>query len=481
MEHAREYILENDIKKAMNKYLSITANDNFSSEEKANALFLYSMILWKKKSDLPNSKSALETLLRSFPETEAAGDALFSLAAMEAENMNFEKSCDYLESFVSKFPDHIRIKKAKELLETANNYFRTDSIPVKILLARLRQCSFSSEDYFSSDSGPLKSKKVHASLSPQKTIRINGRDTLKKQVIIFSGKSPVSFNSNRYKGKIILNQNKNKIEIINTLELGQYLKSVVPSEMPGSWHHEALKAQAVASRTYALFMIEQNKNASYHLESGILSQVYKGIESICENSSEAVEQTDSQFISFGEKPVLAAFHSNSGGFTEDPMYFWKKDFSYLKPKTDRFTPLSEWNIYFSYDELSKILFRNAAQIDKIFISRKTPSGRVAEITFRTDKGNFYFDGEKFREKTDFFTVKSTLFKITDSGKGIEIRGRGFGHGIGMSQWGAKAMAEKGYTYKEIVRYYYSDKVTIGKKLPRSFYNNQGDLFLTKLF
>lgn len=481
MEDARKYILENEVVKAREKYLSITANNHFHKEKQANALFLYSMILWKKDADIHKSKAALENILKSFPETEAAGDAMFSLAAIEAETQNFKKSFDYLENFVSKFPGHIRVKKAMELLEVSKNSFKTDKIPVRVLLGNLKQCSFSSETFFYIDLVPLNSKKISASLSPENTIKINGIDTLKNNTIISSEDIPINFKSKRYKGKLILNQKNGKIEIINILELGSYLKSVVPSEMPGSWHDEALKAQAVASRTYALFMIKQNQKNSYHLESGILSQVYKGIENICEKSSQAVELTDSEFILLNEKPVLAAFHSNSGGFTEDPVYFWKKNFSYLKQKTDNFSPANEWKAFFSYDQLSNLLFSSPTKINKVYISQTTPSGRVSEITLKTNKGKVSFNGEKFREKTGYYTVKSTLFQITSLSNGIELRGKGFGHGIGMSQWGAKKMAEKGYTYKEIVRYYYSDKIKIEKKLPRSFYNDQGDLFLTKLF
>lgn len=481
LEQAREYIIENKITKAMNKYLSISADTSLKREQQAHGLFLYSMTLWKNLEDIANAKSALETILSSYPETEAAGDALFSLASIETLNMNFEKSIEHLENFTKKFPEHIRSKKANILLKASKNLFKTDSIPVKILLGTSKGAVLYSKNNFYADSTFLNSKKVYASLSPKNTIIINGTDTYKKKILISSKNSPVDFKNNLYQGEIILNEKNGKIETINLLKLGSYLKSVVPSEMPGTWHMEALKAQAVASRTYALFMIEQNKNNTYHLESGILSQVYKGIQNMCEKSSLAVDQTDSKYILFEKKPVLAAFHSNSGGYTEDPVYFWKKNFSYLKPKTDRFSPLNEWNIFFSYNELSEILFNNSAIINKIYISKKTSSGRAAELTVKTNKGNFYFNGEKFREKTDFFTVKSTLFKIDRVKNGIKIRGRGFGHGIGMSQWGAKAMAEKGYSYEQIVRYYYSDKITIVNKLPRSFFNNRGDLLLTKLF
>ncbi|MCB9494455.1 MAG: SpoIID/LytB domain-containing protein [Desulfobacteraceae bacterium] len=481
MEHARKYILENDIEKALNKYLSIAANENFDNSEKANALLLYSLTLWKKLNDTPNSKSAFETLLNNFPDTEAAGDALFYLAEIEAENNNFQKNQEYLEAFIFKFPDHIRLKKAKELLSYSNNILKTDNIPVKILLDTVKRASFFSNSNFYADTHPLKVRKFEISLSSSNTIKINGIDLLKKQVVISSGKEPVCFKNTKYTGKIILNQNNGKIEVINILDLGSYLKSVVPSEMPDSWHHEALKAQAVASRTYALFMIEQNKNNSYHMESGILSQVYKGIDNISANSSLAVEETDSQFILFENKPVLAAFHSNSGGFTDDPRYFWRKNFSYLKPRNDPFTPLNEWKVFFSFDELSKLLFMDTVRIKKVIIAERTPSGRATRLKFKTDSGSLYLNGEKLREKLGFYTVKSTLFKLKNTKNGLEITGRGFGHGIGMSQWGAKIMAEKGYNYKDIVRYYYSDNIKIEKKLPESLRNDSENLLLTKLF
>ncbi|MDY0361546.1 MAG: SpoIID/LytB domain-containing protein [Desulforegulaceae bacterium] len=481
LERAREYIIENNIEKALNEYLSITSSENFDKEKKANALLLYSLTLWKKLNDTQNSKSAFENVLKNFPDTEASGDALFYLAEIEAQNKNYKKSEKYLEFFVSNFPDHIRIEKVKERLHISNNFLKTDNIPVKILLGTAGKCSFFSGNSLYADFKSLKSNRIDASISKSGTIIINGKNSFKKKIILSSPKEPLIFQNTRYTGKIILNQKNEQIEVINVLDLGSYLKSVVPSEMPDSWHHEALKAQAVASRTYALFMIWQNKNNSYHLESGIISQVYKGIENICINSSLAVEETDSQFILFENKPVLAAFHSNSGGFTDDPIYFWQKNYSYLKSKQDRFSPLNEWSVFFSYDELSKLLFSNSLKIKKVWISEKTPSGRVTSLSFKTDKGNFFLSGEKLRAKTGFYLVKSTLFGLKNTKTGIEINGRGFGHGIGMSQWGAKIMAEKGYNYKDIVNYYYSDNIKIEKKLPESLRNDPENLFLTKLF
>jgi|GEM_PF-849882 stage II sporulation protein D len=466
---AREYILEKNFNKAEEEYLLLTTQKNLNKEQTANTYLLYGLNLWKNLNKPEQAGQTFKQITEKFKNTQIAGDALFFLSLMAEKDYDLLKKKKYLGKLSSDYPDHIRAKTADKILKKIESDSDPDRINIRVLLDTSYKHFISGESQLYCLSKPLTSAKLAITLSENKTIKINSNDTMKKEVIISSSDNIINFNKKKYSGSILFYESDKSIRAVNILSLKRYLKSVVPSEMPSSWHGEALKAQAVVSRTYALYMIEKNKNKKFHLDASTWSQVYKGIVAESGSCSAAVDSTYSELLTFDKETVLAAFHSNSGGYTEDPDYFWDKKYSYLTPSKDRFTPLNSWTAGFSYNQLSQKIFNSSRKIYNIKILEKTGSGRVYKILLKTDKGNFYIRGDKFRQKTGIHLVKSTLFKIRKIQNGIMISGRGFGHGIGMSQWGAKKMAEQGYNYKDIIKYYFSDKISIVKILPDSFY------------
>ncbi|MGM0418753.1 MAG: SpoIID/LytB domain-containing protein [Thermodesulfobacteriota bacterium] len=469
MDLAREYILEKNFNKAGKEYLFLTTQKNLNKEQTSNTYLLYGLNLWKNLNKPEKANKVFKKITKEFKNTQSAGDALFFLSIMAEENSDLLQKKKYLEKLASEYPYHVRAKTADKILKNFKADSEPDRLNIKVLIDTSDRHFVSGESKLSCYNETLESDRLTITLSENKTIKINSKDTLKKEVIISSPDSIINFNKKKYSGSILFYESDNSIRAVNILSLKKYLKSVVPSEMPSSWHKEALRAQAVVSRTYALYMIEKNKNKKYHLDSSTWSQVYKGIEAESKPCSDAVDSTYSELLTFDRKTVLAAFHSNSGGYTEDPDNFWDKKYSYLTPSKDRFTPLNSWTAGFSYTELSEKIFKSKKKIYNIKILEKTGSGRVYKILLQTDKGRFYIRGDKFRQKTGIHLVKSTLFKIRKVPNGIMVSGRGFGHGVGMSQWGAKKMAEKGYNYKDIIKYYFSHKISIVKILPDSFY------------
>ena len=293
--------------------------------------------------------------------------------------------------------------------------------------------------------------------------------------------------------KVIISENprKNnkKIETImvynpytdNVLEmdLEEYVKGVVAAEMPAEFHIDALKAQAVAARTYAVSRtLKYDGGHPDHTEAslciGIHCQAYLSLEELKQihgeewedkywgKIEEAVESTKGILIYYQGEVIEPLYHSTSGGMTEDAVNVFTTDTPYLKsvispyeedaPKYksiftitgDEF--VNKINNKYSDAKLTKNDF-----FEKIKLIERTESGRIKKIAI----GNQIIEGREFRE---LFALNSTNFVITYDQQLniIDITTYGFGHGVGMSQWGANGMAKKGSDYKEILEHYYTD-------------------------
>jgi len=267
----------------------------------------------------------------------------------------------------------------------------------------------------------------------------------------------------RYSGLINIKNLENEIFVVNIIGIEKYLTSVVGSEMPHRWPLEALKAQAIASRTYAL---KKNGNDLYDIDSTQRDQVYNGLESKTYKTNKAVKQTRSLVITYKNKLINALFHSSSAGMTENSEDVWKNKYPYLisVKDFDQKNPKIYWKKLFSNKQL-QILFPKIGGIKKIEILDITKTGRVKNIKLIGNYGSIDFTGTNLRKKMG---LKSTLFRykfITDNthkeknkiknlNNSLMISGMGAGHGVGMSQWGAKHLAIRGYKAKDILKYYY---------------------------
>lgn len=255
-----------------------------------------------------------------------------------------------------------------------------------------------------------------------------------------------------YRGRVLVMSNGSGVTAINYVDLEHYLYSVVGSEMPTSWPLEALKAQAVAARSYALHRRNQSRSPHYDVGSTTAYQVYGGLGEETESTQAAVEGTRSQVLTHGGQVIEAVFHSSSGGHTENVEDIWSQARPYLRgvQDFDAGAPVFEWIQTLSNDEFSQIM-PDVGRLVSAVPQRTTPRGRIQEILVEGDRGSRLLTGSDFRSALG---LRSTLFSIAVAGNSVQISGRGFGHGIGMSQWGAHNMASQGYTYQQILGHYY---------------------------
>lgn len=268
-----------------------------------------------------------------------------------------------------------------------------------------------------------------------------------------------------YRGRTLLIPQKNGLTAVNYVELEQYLYSVLGAEMNGNWPQEALKAQAVAARSYALNKRSESQTEIYDLENTQLSQVYKGLETESTGTYNAVDATAGQVLTFGGQIILAVFHSSSGGHTENVEDVWSESLPYLRgvPDFDQGSPVYQWTKTFSRSELSAKI-SGVGNIISIKPQRTTAFGSIITMKVEGDQGSKIVSGQILREalrlKSNRFTIIPQYGSVAATGNpkqtptAFEVKGKGFGHGVGMSQWGAYNLAKQGYSYQQILLHYY---------------------------
>ncbi|VWL85823.1 SpoIID/LytB domain-containing protein [Oceanivirga miroungae] len=233
-------------------------------------------------------------------------------------------------------------------------------------------------------------------------------------------------NNNPYRGKVYRLENK---DVINEVGLEDYLYSVVSAEMPVYFGLEALKAQSLAARTYAINTIKNNKNVGFDIFDSDLSQVYRGMRNEKKQVIKAVDLTKDEVITYQNVPILALYHSSSGDRTKSALEVFNKEVPYLQSVTD-YSNSKKWEYKIKLKDLEKKFKMSYSRIP-------------------------YLNKNVIRRTLTNKNVPSNNFKMKQIGNYVYIRGKGNGHNVGMSQWGAKYLAnEKNYDYKKIIKYYY---------------------------
>jgi len=255
-----------------------------------------------------------------------------------------------------------------------------------------------------------------------------------------------------YRGRVLITQADSGVTAINYVDLDHYLYSVVGGEMPTSWPIEALKAQAVAARSYVLYHRQRGRHPHYDVGSSTSWQVYHGLEEEAPSTQTAVEATENQVLTYNGHIIEAVFHSSSGGHTENVEDIWSSPVPYLRGVQDYDVgaPVFEWQEIMSLEEFNSRM-PDVGRLLRATPRRTTPRGRVQEIQLEGDRGSRVMSGNDLRRTLN---LRSTLFSIAIAGDTVQISGRGFGHGIGMSQWGAHNLAQQGHSYQQILGHYY---------------------------
>lgn len=354
------------------------------------------------------------------------------------------------------------------------------------------------------------------------------------------GSTKTWFKGYRYQGGFeYARKNGGNLNVINVVDVEDYVKGVVPYEMSADWPLAALEAQAVCARTYAK-SCTKHRSDGFDVCNGNHCQVYQGLNTAKANSDRAVDNTAGQCIYYQNTLIRdPVYHSSDGGATEDAKNVWGGDAPYLRGKVDPYEaktkiPEYQWSVTYTADELSWILDQKGHSVGRVRdvqITKRTPLGHVQELVIVGDRGKKVFTGDRcstiFYSSTYKKSVRSLDFTINGEGgggqmtagvcvndagtvlpalrgasaissggttstltettaaaissNGLEqvsggrgvaerraapiggefvITGRGSGHHVGLSQYGARAMAEQGYTYQDILKFYYTD-ITIG--------------------
>lgn len=348
-----------------------------------------------------------------------------------------------------------------------------------------------------------------------------------------NGEDRINLNKKLYRNVIQINVFNNKLSAINILDLEEYLYGVVPSEMPSSWHKEALKAQSVAARNYTYSNLGLHSKNGYDVCDTTHCQVYKGVSNEKDTTTQAVNETRGILAYYKDKIINAVYSSSNGGYSDNSENVWGNKEEYLRAIKDEHEEGAKiWERTFTFDEL-KNLAQNIGNINEVILEKDTTTGRAVSLKLLGDFGEKILQKEDIRtffsksaggslesrnfniknaqnidfntqnkiyvankEKNNYLDLEnsyyissngkilknninyildknSTIYLFTDIYKentqknniiqsikrkdtnSITFSGRGWGHGVGMSQYGANSLAKKGYKFDEILKYYYT--------------------------
>lgn len=330
--------------------------------------------------------------------------------------------------------------------------------------------------------------------------------------------STLSFNKYKYRGGLVFKRlTGSDPTVINYVPLEKYLYGVIPYEISPKWHIEAQKAQAVAARNYAMTNLNKHKKYGFDVCNTIDCQVYVGSNVETPLSNQAVDLTKGIFLKYNGKLASTVYHSNSGGRTENSENIWSTKFPYLIGVDDPYSigsPNDQWTVSYTPEQITQKLKAKNYDIgilQDVFVELYSENGRALKTTFVGSTGRITIEKDKIRSlfndevKTNFITIvkpgvsaaginvisangttqlqsgtvtltgaeqtksvsvasglianngnTSTILQPNSSSDRYVINGKGWGHGVGMSQWGAKKMAEQGFTYDQILTHYFQN-------------------------
>ena len=259
----------------------------------------------------------------------------------------------------------------------------------------------------------------------------------------------------RFRGDLEIIVRKSKILPINIIPVEEYLYSVVPSEIGVKFEDEAIKAQAVAARTYLYFGLKNKKYDEFDLLDDTSSQMYLGYDKEISRINRLVNETEGEIIKYNGEAINALYYSTSGGITANNEDVWGGEpVAYLRSVNDKGNSeksyRNRWSYKISKKNLSKIFGFKVSGVE--IVSKK--NRRVKTVRIKGSR-SIKISGNKLRAKVGYSNIFSTLFSVKSSGSYIIFSGRGSGHGVGMAQWGANMMAERGKSYEEIIKHYYT--------------------------
>ncbi|MBI9074615.1 MAG: SpoIID/LytB domain-containing protein [Desulfatibacillum sp.] len=450
-------------------------------EDRAKALFFMGTIYGLYLDQKEGSIRYFDRVLASYPRTLTAGESLFNKGMVLFQNGDYEDARQVFKQYLGKHPGgrhalmarvwernaetcllEARIQPSSPTRYTGDTTLRilirsdVESLPVKGDPGFQCTDPVTGQILFEANQGIFSIKGGR--------LWVNGRDLETERCELLSRGQTITAGKAKYKGLLILYVAPGGIDVINRVGVETYLYGVVPREMPSGWPEEALKAQAVAARSYALYLKEKRLNEPFDLTATTASQVYGGYDETFSKAIRAVDDTRGQVLTHDGKLALTYYHSNSGGYTEDAGNVWVADMPYLKGGADPFSsksPGTRWECSLKAAEIQQAMLNAGLDVGKVTGLRlldATTSGRVRTVRIMSDSGALSLNSNSFRLKMDPARVRSTRFAITNKDDVYLFKGTGYGHGVGMSQWGARNMALENKTYQNILSYYYKGAI-----------------------
>ncbi len=273
-------------------------------------------------------------------------------------------------------------------------------------------------------------------------------------------KTRLYINNRQFRGIIdILKDEEEKIFVVNHIDIEEYLYGVLYHEVSHLWPIEVLKAQAIAARTYAMYQKLVTKNKFYDLTSDVYSQMYGGRTSETRSTRKAVNLTQGLVLMYDGKVFPSYYHATCGGRTSDVTTIWNINVPALKARWCDYCKMSphySWKKEFRFDQIKDKLKASGYDIDIVSVKviERDASGRALDVLLEGKDRDMQLSGNKFRLAIGPNEIKSTNFEVRNRGSFVTFIGKGWGHGIGMCQWGAFGMAREGFKAHQILEYYY---------------------------
>ncbi len=285
-------------------------------------------------------------------------------------------------------------------------------------------------------------------------LKVDGRDIGSDTLVIHPSDDLFKVKGQHYRGTLAVSRTEDsRLVLMETLPLEDYVRSVVPSEMPARWPLAALKAQAVTARTFARHRMTNTDGRRWLSR---LDMAYRGTYVESRRTDKAVRETKEQILWWHNRPLPAFFHSTCGGHTVPAeSVFGAHGIPPLEGTTCRWcknSPYYRWDSYLSNDPLAqKLQARGIEEINHMIVVDRDEFGRAARLLINNSKE---IPAADFRMAVGSGTIRSTWFSIIPGENGYRFEGRGWGHGVGLCQYGARGMAEEGDSWREILHHYF---------------------------
>ena len=275
------------------------------------------------------------------------------------------------------------------------------------------------------------------------------------------------------------------LRVVNVLPLDHYLYGVLPNEIYPSWGEEALKTTAIAARSFTIASVSgKHETDGFDVCTNTHCQMYRGKGTEYKSTNKAVDSTSGLVLTYKNKVISAMYNANNGGYTEGTENVWVAKLPYYVSKPDPYTPEDVWTVSFTPEEVKELLAKRGVdigEIRRIEVESYAQSGRALKLNIVGRNGKYSLEKDSIRS---LFGLRSTMFTVNTTGTasksfidaiiamensadvGLAVaslidtkltftfNGRGYGHGVGISQWGCKYMADEGKTYEEILGFYY---------------------------